>query len=228
MQGLDFLFQSVLNEGDPTAVVSIICTASALILGLIIALLYMVKSTYSKSFITSLILLPALVQIVIWLVNGSLGTGVAILGAFSLVRFRSVPASSREICAVFFSMAVGLATGMGYIGYAVVFTIIIGVVMLMLNCFNLGEPSEKNKVLKITIPEDIDYSQIFDDLFEKYTQKVSLESVKTTNLGSLYQLSYNVTLKDAKEEKAFIDDLRCRNGNLPICCARTSTTQSSL
>lgn len=198
----------------------LICTAISIILGLGVALIYMYKNTYSSNFVFTLALLPAIVQVVIMMVNGNLGAGVAVMGAFSLVRFRSAQGSAKEIASIFFSMALGLATGMGYIGYAIIFFVIIGAVMFLLTAIGFGETKATDKELKVTIPESLDYNGIFDDLFEKYTKKSDLVRVKTTNMGSLYELQYQITLKDENDEKAFIDEVRCRNGNLNIVCGR--------
>lgn len=216
------------TTGQMTISTALICTFVSLILGLVIALVYMAHGTYSKNFVITLALLPAMVQIVIMLVNGNLGTSVAVLGAFSLIRFRSVPGSSREISSIFFSMAVGLATGTGYVVFAAVITIIISLVMLILCRSPFGEHNPLDKELRITIPENLDYSEIFDDIFSAYTKKVSLERVKTTNLGSMYELSYHIVLKRAEDEKALIDAIRCRNGNLTVICGRPQTVSEAL
>lgn len=147
------------------------------------------------------------------------------MGAFSLVRFRSVPGTAKEISCVFFSMTIGLATGMGYITFAVMMTFIVGLLLFALTKTSFGENNSGMKQLKVTIPETLDYTGVFDDLFEKYTNKVILEKVKTTNLGSMFELQYHIILKDEKEEKAFIDELRCRNGNLTIMCSRIQKEQ---
>lgn len=168
----------------------------------------------------TLSLMPAIIQLIIMMVNGNLGTGVAVAGAFSLVRFRSVPGTAREICSIFLAMAIGLATGMGYIGIAATFLIIIGIVSIFLTVSNFGEQKQRDKMLKVTIPEDMDYSDIFDDLFSKYTKKSELVRVKTSNMGSLFELQYEITLVDSGQEKEFIDEIRCRNGNLNIVCGR--------
>ncbi len=201
-----------------TAPTVIICTIASLILGVLAATVYMYKNTYTKSFVLTLTLLPAIVQIVIMLVNGNLGTGIAVLGAFSLIRFRSVPGTAREICSIFFAMALGLATGMGYIGYAILFLLIIGAMTILIAKSKFGEQNEETKILKITIPENLNYTGLFDDLFELYTKSHRLIQVKTTNMGSLYELWYHISLPDMASEKAFIDELRCRNGNLNISC----------
>ncbi|NTV78072.1 MAG: DUF4956 domain-containing protein, partial [Clostridiales bacterium] len=150
----------------------------------------------------------------------NLGTGIAVLGAFSLVRFRSVPGSAREIGSIFTAMAIGLATGMGYIGYAVFFTAVMSIATIALNTLKFGESKSQDKHLKITIPENLDYSGLFDDLFATYTRRSELLQVKTTNMGSLYELQYRIILNDQAKEKEFIDELSCRNGNLNIVCGR--------
>lgn len=206
----------------------LICTAASLILGMAIAGIFMFRNTYSKGFVVTLALMPAIVQMVIMLVNGNLGTGVAVMGAFSLVRFRSVPGRAEEISSIFLAMAVGLATGMGYIGIAVVFVLIIGGANMALTASRFGEKSSGSRVLRITIPESLDYTSIFDELFCQYLKKWELEQVKTSNMGSLYKLDYKVVLKDQKEEKKLIDDLRCRNGNLEIFLGRATSIREEL
>lgn len=204
-----------------------ICFGASLLLGIIIAVVYGLSEQCSKNFLLTLIILPAVVQVVIMLVNGNLGTGVAVVGAFSLVRFRSVPGTSKEICIIFFAMAAGLATGMGYATFALVFTVALSLVFLLLTKTVLNtENGEKS--LKITIPEALDYTTVFDDIFEKYASKVTLDRVKSTNLGSMFELSYMIVLKDKSKEKQMIDEIRCRNGNLTIICARPQRTNEVL
>ena len=224
------MFTSVLSSvaTDVTMTSALLCTRVSLILRLVIALIYMSQGGYSKSFVMTLVLLPALVQIVIMLVNGNLGTSVAVLGTFSLVRFRSVPGSSKEIAIIFFAMAIGLATGTGFLTFAVLMTLMIGAVFFILGKISFGELKENEKDLRITIAEHIDYTSIFEDIFKEYTTKCVLQRVKTTNLGSMYELSYHITLKDAKKEKEMIDNIRCRNGNLTVICGRRSTAQEVL
>lgn len=216
------MFTSVIDTitGSLTIEAALICTAASLILGLIIALFYMAQEKYSQNYILTLIMLPALVQVVIMLVNGNLGTGVAIMGAFSLVRFRSMPGSAKEICGIFFAMVAGVATGMGYITYAALFTVIIGLAMVVIGKTKFGVPKDFCKDLKITIPENLDYTDIFDDIFESYTTRHELIRVKTTNMGSMYELQYAISLRDENMEKRFIDEIRTRNGNLTIVCGR--------
>ena len=209
-----------------TAQVFAICTAVSLALGLGTALLCMYKSRYTQSFIITLALLPAVVQVVIMLVNGNIGAGVAVAGTFSLVRFRSAPGTAREIGMIFLAMAIGLATGMGYVALAVFFFLVMAVFVLALTALHFGGGDEHERELKITIPENLDYDGLFDDLFEKYTRSARLERVKTTNMGTLYELHYRVVLKTGRIPKEFLDELRCRNGNLNIVCGRTAAKEA--
>lgn len=197
----------------------VICTISAVVIGILAACVYMYKNTYNRNFVVTLALLPAMVQVVIMLVNGNLGTGIAVMGAFSLVRFRSFPGTAREISSIFFAMAIGLATAMGYIACALIFLVIIGAMNILLINIRFGDSSSSDRELRITIPEDLDYNGVFDDIFASYTKRFQLTKVKTTNMGSLYELRYHVSLKNGKSEKSFIDELRCRNGNLTIVCS---------
>lgn len=224
------MFTSIIESvsGSLTLQTALICTLVSLVLGGIIAAIYMTGGTYSKNFILTLILLPALIQAVIMIVNGNLGTSVAVLGAFSLVRFRSVPGSSKEISSIFFAMVVGLATGMGFITYAILITVIIGITFFAFTKFNFGNLTNMKKELKITIPETLDYSEIFEDIFGKFTKKSVLTRVKTTNLGSMFELSYDIELLDPSKEKEMIDEIRCRNGNLTIICGRVLSQNMEL
>ena len=196
----------------------IICLVSSLVIGTFMALAYKRKSRCSQSFVITLAMLPAAVAMVIMLVNGNVGAGVAVAGAFGLVRFRSVPGTAKEIGAIFTAMAAGLACGMGYIGYAVLFAVIVCAATMLYEAIGFGTDKNgaRHKRLNVTIPEDLDYTSIFDDLFEKYTNAHKLVTVKTTNMGSLFKLTYDIELKSTEEEKRFIDEIRCRNGNLEI------------
>lgn len=229
---LNDLFSSILSSETAASALSVTdiltCTIVSLILGFLIALFYTFRSSHSKSFVVTLALLPAIVQMVIMLVNGNLGTGVAVMGAFSLVRFRSVPGSAREICSIFLAMAVGLATGMGYLAVAALFVIVMGTAGLIYTVSGFGRQKQAQKELKITIPESLDYTDVFDDLMQKYTGKWELMLVRTTNMGSLYRLEYLVTIKDQAKEKEFLDALRCRNGNLEISCGRVAAVREEL
>lgn len=214
------MLDSILTTNGITMATVLLCTVVSLGLGLVIAWVYTFRNTANRSFVATLALLPALVQSVILVVNGNLGAGVAVMGAFSLVRFRSVPGSAREIASIFFAMAIGLSTGMGYLAYAGLFTALLGAAMLLYTYFSTSSHSGEPKNLRITIPEDMDYGHLFDDLFASFTKKAELDKVKTTNLGSLFELQYTVVLKDQNQEKAFLDEIRKRNGNLNISCGR--------
>jgi len=224
------MLNSILGESTQsiTLIQMSLCTVTSLVLGVIIAVVYMYRNIYTKNFVVTIVLLPAIVQAVIMLVNGSLGTGIAVMGAFSLIRFRSAPGTAKEISSIFLAMAIGIATGMGYVYYAIGFTIVIGGVILLLSNISFGERKNTIKTLKITIPENLDYTEIFDEVFQKYTKKADLETVKTTNLGSLYELQYSIELKDVKVEKDLIDEIRCRNGNLNIICGRMPVNRDEL
>ena len=211
------MFNSVIVSTGLTIKSTTICLISAIILGIVIALVHMKTSRYSKNFIITLSILPILVSVVMMMVNGDLGTSVAILGAFSLIRFRSMPGNSKEIASVFWAMAIGLSIGMGQIWFALLVTIVVGLLILLYNAINFGESTNIEKVLDITIPEDLDYDTVFDDLFKKYLKSYELLKVKTTNLGSLYELKYNIILNKNVKEQEFINELRVRNGNLKIC-----------
>ncbi len=213
------MFSSILTTQLTPSLIAI-CSATSLAMGAILALTYMQTGRYSRNFPIALFLLPTMVQMVIMMVNGNLGAGVAVAGAFSLVRFRSLPGTSKEIISIFFAMAIGLATGMGYVGYAAVFTIVLSALMLILYKSNFANGKEADQMLRITIPEELDYSNVFDDIFEKYANKVELERVKTTNLGSMFELSYRVEIKNSALIKEMIDEIRIRNANLPIIMAR--------
>ena len=224
---LDSILSSV-TESAVTASEFALCTGASLLLGAVIALVYMYRNTVSKDFAVTLALLPVIVQVIITLVNGNLGTGIAVAGAFSLVRFRSVPGSGKDIGSVFLAMAVGLATGTGYLAIAAILTGVVGLMTFLYSNTAFGESKNADKELIVTIPESLDFSGIFDDLFQEYTSHSELVRVKTSNLGSLYRLTYHVTLKDQEREKAFLDELRCRNGNLDIVCGRRSTMKTEL
>ncbi len=193
-----------------------ICFIVSLVLGIVIALVHKVTSKCSKDFLITISLLPILVQSVMMMVNGNLGTSIAIMGAFSLVKFRSIPGTSREILIVFFAMVVGLATGMGQIWFAIVLTIIGATMIIVFNGGSLFNRNSGEKLLKIFIPENLDYSDVFGDIFDKYTKSISLVKSKTTNMGSMFELTYLVVLKSDINEKCFIDEIRTRNGNLKI------------
>ncbi len=214
------------STGSLTLSTMLICTAVSLVIGAGIAFVFGKGEKTSKGFGMTLTLLPAIVQMVIMLVNGDVGTGVAVMGAFGLVRFRSAPGSAKEICAIFLAMAAGLATGTQHLLAAIIFTAIICAISMAISTLN-GTAAEE-KALKITIPESLDYSGAFSDIFDKYTTSNTLDEVKTSNMGSLYKLSYTIVMKDPAKEKQMIDELRERNGNLEIACGRPVSNKDRL
>ena len=230
---LDSLFRGIFDT-DMTTVIPVsqflLCVGCALVIGLFLAFTYMYKTRYTKSFVVTLALLPAVVCVVIMMVNGNVGAGVAVAGAFSLVRFRSVPGTAKEIGILFLAMAAGLITGMGYLGYALLFAVILGLITLLYSHLDFGSRKKDTlyKTLHITIPEDLDYSDVFDEPLREFTREYELTSVKTTNMGSLFQLTYNITLRDSRTEKSLIDRLRCRNGNLEITVSKQETAIGEL
>jgi len=216
---LEAITASVTN-GMPTLQGMILCTLFSLIFGFAIAGIYIFKNKYSRSLAMTLVLMPAIVQVIIMLVNGNIGVGVAVAGAFSLVRFRSIPGTAREIGALFFAMAIGFVTGLGFIFYAFVFLLLIGGVSLLLTLLSFGEEGN-NRSLKIEIPENLDYEGLFDGVFAKYTKSVTLEKVKTACNSSFFELTYAVQLKPAFcNSKVFIDELRSINDKLNISLSR--------
>ena len=211
-----------LFDAETASIISVadfmICIVSSLVIGLIISVMYMYRNTYSKSFIVTIATIPAIVCAVIMMVNGNVGAGVAVAGAFSLVRFRSAPGTAKEIGVLFMAMGAGIITGMGYIAYAFLFAVIMGLVDMLYARIDFGakKRADLDRTLHVTIPEDLDYVEVFDDLFARYTKKSELVNVKTTNMGSLFKLTYHITFQESGTEKAFIDAVRCRNGNLEI------------
>jgi len=230
---MDTLFLGLFDT-DMTNVITIseflLCVGCSLLIGIILTLGYMYHTRYTKSYIVTLAVLPAVVCVVIMMVNGNIGTGLAVAGAFSLVRFRSVPGSAKEITMLFLAMGTGLLTGMGYIGFGFVFAVIMSIVMMLYNHLDFG--AQKNalryKTIRITIPEDLDYSNVFDEVLKKYTDNYEMVRVKTLNMGSMFRISYNLTMKKDACEKEMLDELRCRNGNLEISISKQETTVTEL
>ena len=230
---LEKLFKGLFDT-DLTVVISVtdflLCLGSSLVIGILMAFAYMYRTRYTKSFVVTLALLPAVVCVVIMMVNGNVGTGVAVAGAFSLVRFRSVPGTAKEICTLFLAMGAGLIAGMGYLGFAVLFAVVMCIMFVLYNRLDFG--TKKNsatfKTFTITIPEDLDYSGIFDDIFAEFTTTHDLVRVKSTNMGSMFKITYNVMLRDVTREKEMIDKIRCRNGNLEIAVSKQETVGTEL
>lgn len=230
---LDTVFQG-LFDAQQASVISVtdflLCIGCSLLTGLALAFCYMYRTRCTKSFALTLAMLPAVVCVVIMMVNGNVGTGVAVAGAFSLVRFRSVPGTAREIGVLFLAMGAGLIAGMGYLAYALLFTVILCLIDLLFRRFGFGTEQQADlyRTLHITIPEDLNYTEVFEEIFPLYASNWELIQVKTTNMGSLFRLTYNLTLKHGQNEKAMIDQLRCRNGNLEITVSRQETSVSQL
>ena len=222
------IFSTIFDSTTLTGTDFLIATFSSILCGLAIALLYRIRNHCSRSFLITVAVLPAAVQMVIMLVNGNLGAGVAVAGAFSLVRFRSAPGRGQEIACIFQAMAVGLATGMGYIGVAAIFTVVISLLMLILNLTGFGESSKQERILKITVPENLDFEGKFDSVLQKYLTSYTLEEVKTVNMGSMYKVSYHVVTKPGVSVKEMLDELRTGNGNLEISLGRPTTAYDEL
>lgn len=216
------MLESIIDSSGSVTIENVLlCSLVSIILGLFISVVYMKTSRASKNFLITLAVLPILVQSIIMMTSGSLGTSIAIVGAFSLVRFRSIPGTSKEILSVFFAMTVGLATGMGQLIYSLIITVLVGIVIMVLSKSKFGEGKNSVKILKITLPENLDYTSVFDDVFDKYEIVAKLDSVKTVNMGSLFELTYSITMKSNINEKELLDDLRSRNGNLKIILSHT-------
>ncbi len=230
---LETLFKGLFDT-DLTKVIGVgdflLCLGAALVIGLLMALAYMYRTRYTKSFVVTLALLPAVVCVVIMMVNGNVGTGVAVAGAFSLVRFRSVPGTAKEICALFLAMGAGLIAGMGYLAFAILFAVVMCAMFVVYNRLDLG--AKKNaqtfKILTITIPEDLDYTGVFEDILKEFTTSYELIRVKSTNMGSMFRITYHVMLRSGSREKEMLDRLRCRNGNLEISLSRQETVSVEL
>lgn len=230
---MDTLFLGLFDT-DMTRTIGVdqflLCIGSSLLIGIILAAGYMIHARYSKSYIMTLSILPAVVCVVIMMVNGNIGTGLAVAGAFTLVRFRSVPGSAKEITMLFLAMGTGLLTGMGYIGFAFVFAILMSVVFVVYNHLDFGiqKKALRYKTIRIAIPEDLDYSNIFDDVWEKYTDKCELVRVKSINMGSMFRVTYNIKMKKDVSEKEMLDMIRCRNGNLEITLSKQDNSVEEL
>lgn len=225
------LFNSIFDSATSVITVPnfLLCMGISLAAGIILALGYVFRSRYTKSFVVTLTLLPVVVCVVIMMVNGNIGAGVAVAGAFSLVRFRSAPGTAKDITMLFLAMGAGLLAGMGYLAYAILFAAVMCVLTILLNLVGFGsQGSVRFKTLKIAVPEDLDYSGMFDDLFEEYTTQHELVKVKTADMGSMFRLTYQIRMKSQEKEKEFIDKLRCRNGNLEIAVSNVETAGAVL
>ena len=222
---MNVVFDSIFDQGSVVRIgvkEFLLALGVSLALGAVMAAVYAIQSRHTKSFLVTVALLPATVCVVIMMVNGNIGAGVAVAGAFSLVRFRSAPGSAKEIVTIFFAMGAGLIAGMGYLGFAALFTLVMCLAFFLCNLlvYRRKNSDAVYKTVKITIPEDLDYTGAFDAIFDAYTKERELIRVKTTNLGSMFRLTYDVTLRDAQREKEMIDRIRERNGNLEITVSK--------
>ncbi len=226
------MFESIFATTGTTSVELgplMVSVVVSLALGFVLALAYCFRSRHTKSFVLTLAILPAIVCVVIAMVNGNVGAGVAVAGAFSLVRFRSAPGSARDIAFIFLAMCIGLVSGMGYMVCAAVVTVVLCAIVMIYQAITVGPLGESaDRSLRITVPEDLDFSDLFDDILDNYTTYHELVTVKTTNMGSLYRLVYNIGMRDLSQQRALIDDLRCRNGNLEIAIAHQEVGNGEL
>ena len=227
------MFESLFSTGTTSTALELMpflaSMGCAIALGFVLALAYCFRSRHTKSFVIALALLPAIVCVVIAMVNGNVGAGVAVAGAFSLVRFRSAPGSARDITFIFLAMCIGLVAGMGYVAWAAIVTAVMCAVVLAYQVIHAGPLGESSdRTLRITVPEDLDFTGLFDDLLDKYAVYHELESVRTTNMGSLYRLVYRIGMRDLSQQRALIDELRCRNGNLEIVISHQEANNAEL
>lgn len=214
---LNSLYHTLMGNTTVSYTGFLLPVAAALLLGLIFAMAYMYRSRRSRSLIATMAVLPAVVCVIIMAVNGNIGAGVAVAGAFGLVRFRSAPGTAKEIAAIFIAMTTGLLCGMGFLIYAAIFVLIMSLVLVLYSFIGFGEEDNSlRKSLRITVPENVDYTKEFEEIFDQYTTSRKLLSAKTSGMGSLFKLSYDITLKDPSVEKALVDELRVKNGNLEI------------
>lgn len=219
------MFNSILSTSMTLEIITM-CTLTSILCGAVLSFAYMQTGRYSQNFPISLLILPTIVQMIIMLVNGNLGVGVAVAGAFSLVRFRSLPGSSKEILTIFFAMALGIATGMGYVLYAILFTALISILMLVLYKTNFAKTKDLQRTIRITIPEELNFEGTFDDTFKTHTKKYELDRIKTTNMGSMFELTYKIELRTLENIKSLLDDIRIKNANLPIILSKIDAEQS--
>ena len=221
------LFGSIFN-GTLTLGTFLLAVGASMALGLILSVVFMYKNTYTKSFISALVLIPAVETVVIMLVNDNLGVGLSVAGSFALIRFRSVKGNAKELAAVFIAMTIGIICGTGYVAIAGIFTLLLCAAMFLMTLLDFGRQSDDEKYLKITVPESLNYDEVFDEILQKYTKSCELESVKTLTLGSLFRVEYRIIMKDAGKTKKMIDEIRTRNGNLEIMCGRNATNREEL
>ncbi len=223
------MFTSIIDSGTSFSILNaMLATGCSILFGFLIAVTYMSKGKYTKSYATTLVVLPAIVQIVIMMVNGSVGAGIAIAGAFSLIRFRSQPATSKEISTIFLAMAIGLSNAMGFLTFSLFVTVLFCLLLFVLDHTRFGEKRGEERSIRIVIPENLDFTGAFDDLFAEFLKSVTLDRVKTTNMGSMFELSYTAQFRSEDRQKEFIDAVRCRNGNLTVTISRPMPDREEL
>ena len=222
----DSIFDSSSVSIEPMAFLS--CLGCALLVGVLIAAVYRFRSKYSQSLMFTIAMIPAVVTVIIMVVNGNIGAGIAVMGAFSLVRFRSAPGTAKEIGMIFLAMSTGLLIGMGFLGYAVLFTLIMCGICVAYNALSSGWSGKTPLTLRITVPEDLDFNDAFDDILAKYTTRYECTGVKTVNMGSMYKLTYEVETIKGCDEKAMMDEIRCRNGNLEVSLGHAQSQYTEL
>ncbi|OAS16690.1 DUF4956 domain-containing protein [Paenibacillus oryzisoli] len=221
---IDSIFAQVTAGTELTLMNALLTIITAIVLGAIISVTYMKTQTnYTQSFTLTMIVLPVIVAIIILLIGSNIARAFSLAGAFSIIRFRSAPGDPKDIAFVLFTMAAGLACGVGSFGYAVLFTIILCVLMFVLKATNFGAKNAAQKLLKVTIPESLGYEEAFDEVFKMFDIAYELKKVRTTELGSLYELVYVVTIDHLTSQKEFLDAIRCRNGNLDITLTMSPT-----
>lgn len=222
------MFDSVFAVVDGTMQISpagmLASMAAGIAVGIVLSLAYMFRSSHTRSFVATLCMLPAMVAVVIQMVNGNIGAGIAVAGTFSLVRFRSIPGTARDIVFIFLAMCIGLVLGMGYVGYAVLVTAVMVVTSLALSVSGFGSTRDETMELRVTVPEGMSTYGMFDDVLDRYTTSHRLDSMRTTNMGSMYKLTYRVSMADDAERQAMIDEIRTRNGNLEVALTRKEAT----
>ena len=206
----------------------LIAVLASMVLGFVVSIYYMFRNTYSKSFVPSLMLIPAIECVVIIMINGNMGAGIAVAGSFALIRFRSARGSAKDLTAIFMAMAIGIICGTGYIGIAVLFTLIVCAVGMFLSFAKYGECDGKMRYLKITVPENLNYDEAFEEVLDNYCSSYEIEKVKTLSLGSLFRVDYSIVMKDTSKIKAMVDDLRIRNNKLEIVCGKEAVSKEEL
>ncbi|MFV0529108.1 MAG: DUF4956 domain-containing protein [Lachnospiraceae bacterium] len=225
---LESIFTNNASAMEITLTQLLLMVGVSLAIGIVIALVHMFRNTYSKNFVLTIAMLPILVAATIMVVNGNLGAGITVAGAFSLVRFRSAPGNAREITTIFFAMATGLAVGMGYLVFAGLFTVLVSIAIILYTLLKFGEIDKSMKSFRIIVPEDTDYMRVFEDVMVKFTDMHRMERVKTTDLGSLLEVTFTVQEKNPYREKEFLDALRTLNANLPIVVQHGSNGRDEL